>query len=331
MDYVVPSRFDPQVSSYSIRTLHPGLTASDVRRVLHTDISRYVALSRDRNPIHSNPEYAQRTRFGQEIALGLLPEGILSSLLGTKLPGQGAIYVGKTVSFRAPVNPGDQLTTLIKIEDVDRERRLIKLTGDCSNQDHTVVASYEVTLMLDKGQELEFLCDLFKLAAERDPFDPKRRKDLIDAAPLDPDARFDTYARLFNWGDAPDVRALALQQLRETDDASGLRQKLFKASDPDSAVESVLDALLWWGIAPTVRSRLSGDFGDAPETAWAKIFAWSDAMGQANQGFSLPGLERLGEVELSGGKLLFDPMSQSELARDTIGCLGAHVATRLSS
>ncbi|MGI9383992.1 MAG: MaoC family dehydratase [Methyloligellaceae bacterium] len=329
MDYVIPSRFDPQVSSYSIHTLHPGLTASDVRRVLHTDISRYVALSRDRNPIHSNPEYAQRTLFGQEIALGLLPEGILSSLLGTKLPGQGAIYVSKTVSFRAPVNPGDQLTTLVRIEDVDRERRLITLAGDCSNQDQTIVAQYQVKLMLDKGQELEFLCDLFKLAAERDPFDPKRRQDLIDAGSLDIDAQIGAYARLFDWEACPDLFSTATKLMAQADDARQLREQASKLADPNCAIEHLSDALIWWSTAPSLFSKLTNEFGHAPEAAWAKILEWSSAMGDGDKRISLPGLERLSDVDLSDGKFLFDAMSKNELASDTIECLGAYIARKL--
>ena len=193
-----------------------------------------------------------------------------------------------------------------------------------------MVAVYKVTLMLDKGQELEFLCDLFKLAAERDPFDPKRRQDFVDAGSLDSEAQFGTYARLFDWEACPDLLSTAAKQMARSDDAKELREKAFKLSDPDCAIEHLTDVLIWWSIAPPLFSRLTDEFGHAPEAAWSRMLDWSNAMDGGGDRISLPGLERLSDVDLSGGKLLFDAMSKQELTRDTIDCLGAYVARKLS-
>lgn len=329
MDYIVPSRFDPEVSSHSIRTLSAGLTASDVRRVLHTDISRYVALSRDRNPIHSNPEYAQGTRFGQEIALGLLPEGILSSLLGTKLPGQGTIYVGKTVSFRAPVNAGDQLTTVVRIEKVDSDRRLIDMSGDCANQDQKVIAKFSMMLMLDTGQEQEFLSDFFKFATEKDPCDQDFRRRFTEHHALTGHEKLQHCAGVFDWGRCPELASHMSMGLFGEGVDEETRRRVLALYDAALPTAQLQDTIIWWSVGPSLFTKLTEEYEEQPEAAIAKMVAWAQSIDCVREQIALAGLERLNEVELGSNIACFNPISSNEVTGDLIRHLGSYVAGNL--
>lgn len=327
MLYTVPSRFDPEVSSYSIDTLDIGLTASDVRRVLHTDISKYVALSRDKNPIHSNTEYAKSTRFKQEIALGLLPEGILSSLLGTKLPGQGAIYVGKTVSFKAPVNAGDSLVTLIKIDAIDRKRRLVDLSGECKNGEDTVVAEYHVKLMLDRGQELEFLCDFYKFTAERSAISPDFLEQVYNIKNTSVDGAIQELAQICAKNQHKEFLEHLKIQLQQNP-SEVLSQRLLPSRQmADRAQSLTANALLWWSSASMAFDILQDEQGLSAEEAMQKLLNWlANAPLENGMTISLSGLERLGEVNLPRRVIMFDLASTKDITQDITKALAKYVA-----
>ena len=104
-------------------------------RVMITDdaIRKFVALSGDKNPIHSDDDYASRSSFGRRIAPGLMVASYISALIANELPGPGAIYLGQNLRFEAPVYLGDEITVTIRVLGHPREDRL-QLETNCSNQ-----------------------------------------------------------------------------------------------------------------------------------------------------------------------------------------------------
>ena len=94
MDYIENRTFDE---------IKVGDSTSLVRTLTKDDISIFAAMSGDVNPAHVDEEYARSDMFHKIIAHGMWGGSLISTLLGTKLPGPGAIYLGQTLSFRRPV------------------------------------------------------------------------------------------------------------------------------------------------------------------------------------------------------------------------------------
>ncbi len=111
--------------------LQPGMTAETAKTITEADILMYAAVSTDTNPVHIDAEAAAKTPFGQRIAHGMLSAGLISAVLGTKLPGPGTIYLGQTMRFRAPVKIGDTVTAKVEVTAVDMAKKRATLKTEC--------------------------------------------------------------------------------------------------------------------------------------------------------------------------------------------------------
>src|SRR5258708_12240924 len=92
--------------SHYIEDLTVGQSATYSRTVTEADIQQFGAVSGDHNPLHFDEEYAKGTIFRGRIAHGMLSLSYLSTVLGTKLPGAGSIFMSATTRFKAPVRIG---------------------------------------------------------------------------------------------------------------------------------------------------------------------------------------------------------------------------------
>ncbi len=110
-----------------------GDSAEFTKTIGDEDIQRYAEITGDTNPVHLDEEYARTTRFGRRVAHGMLTAGFISTVLGTKLPGPGTIYLGQTLRFLAPVYPGDTITATVRIERYDEARGHMTLSTVCAN------------------------------------------------------------------------------------------------------------------------------------------------------------------------------------------------------
>lgn len=114
--------------------------ATKVVTITELDILRFVELSGDKNPIHSDEKYAQTTMFGRRIAPGIMVASYISAVIANDLPGPGAIYLQQDLRFQAPVFIGDTITVQVRMVDVPRPGRLL-LETSCTNQDGVQVIS----------------------------------------------------------------------------------------------------------------------------------------------------------------------------------------------
>lgn len=116
-----------------------GMTASTAKTITEADIVLYSAVSTDTNPAHLDAEYAAGTMFKQRIAHGMLSAGLISAVLGTRLPGPGTIYLGQTLSFRRPVHIGDTVTATVEVTALDAEKKRATLRTICTVGGKTVI------------------------------------------------------------------------------------------------------------------------------------------------------------------------------------------------
>jgi 3-hydroxybutyryl-CoA dehydratase len=98
--------------------------------------------------VHLDEDYARGTRFRGRIIHGLLVASLISSALGTKLPGPGCIYLSQQLSFRAPARVGERLTARVRITDWDATRGRVVLTTEVFNENEVQVILGEAKLVL---------------------------------------------------------------------------------------------------------------------------------------------------------------------------------------
>ena len=133
-----------------IKQFTVGQTASMSKTVSEYDVYSFAGVTGDFNPAHVDETYAATTSFKKRIAHGMLSAGLVSAVLGTKLPGPGSIYAGQTLKFLAPVYIGDTITATATVKEVIAERRRLILTTECANQDGVTVLSGEATIFIPK-------------------------------------------------------------------------------------------------------------------------------------------------------------------------------------
>lgn len=125
-----------------------GESAELTRRVSRHDIQMMASITGDTNPIHMDEDYAGRTPFKKCIAHGLFCEGLISNIIGTRLPGEGTIILNQSFSFRKPVYIDDEITARVAISQIDVENERMLLEFFCRNQNGKIVVTgnAEVTL-----------------------------------------------------------------------------------------------------------------------------------------------------------------------------------------
>ena len=127
-----------------------GDRVSFTKVVTERDIVDFARVTGDEQPLHLDPDFGKRTRFGKRIAHGMLSAGYISAALGTKLaPGWVVVYLQQQLRFRLPVAIGDTITANIEVKEVDAEKRIATLQTDCVNQEGAVVVQGEAKVMLD--------------------------------------------------------------------------------------------------------------------------------------------------------------------------------------
>jgi len=134
----------------TIEDIRVGDTAKVVRRVDDGDIASFVDAVGDYNPVHSDREYAATTMFKEPIAPGIWTAGLISAVIGTRLPGPGAIYLSQELKFLRPVLFDDVITARAEVIEVLRERNRIRLKTVCTNQRGEEVLTGEALVMPSK-------------------------------------------------------------------------------------------------------------------------------------------------------------------------------------
>lgn len=116
-----------------------GQTERLARTITAEDVAAFARLSGDHNALHVDDEFAARTEFGQRVVHGFLHASLLSTLVGMKLPGRGALYVSQGIEFTKPVFIGDTVEARATVEKIDRDTRLVTLRTEIVRSDNDCV------------------------------------------------------------------------------------------------------------------------------------------------------------------------------------------------
>lgn len=106
-----------------------GMEETFTKTVTAEDIDMFATVSGDYNPFHMDETFAASTAFGGRIAHGLLVASYFSTILGTKLPGPGSVYVSQSLKFRAPVHIGDTVVARARV--VSKNDEKFRVTLEC--------------------------------------------------------------------------------------------------------------------------------------------------------------------------------------------------------
>ncbi len=119
--------------------------SSSLEVIATEDLFNQIAeLSGDKNPIHIDEEYAEKTIFKGRIAHGLFCLGMVSNVIAKDLPGEGAILLEETIQYVQPVYIGDKIKCICVIEGKDRNKNKLRIGIKCINQDMHIVLSGNV-------------------------------------------------------------------------------------------------------------------------------------------------------------------------------------------
>src|ERR1700747_3668810 len=129
----------PPLRTLFFEDLSVGMTETLEKTVSSSDVVGFAQLTGDRNPIHLSEHFAARTSFGKRIAHGLYTASLISALLGTRLPGPGAIYISQTLNFRAPVKIGDTVDVVVTVAELIPEKHRARLSCTCSVGEEVVL------------------------------------------------------------------------------------------------------------------------------------------------------------------------------------------------
>lgn len=138
-----------ELNGYAFEDLKVGMSAVYSRTITDTDLRNFSGVSGDTNPMHLNEEYARSTPFKGCIVHGFLTASLLSTVIGTKLPGPGCLYVNQTLRFKAPVYVGDTVYAKATVTALQPEKRRAVLHTQCVVKD-VIVLDGEAVVQLPK-------------------------------------------------------------------------------------------------------------------------------------------------------------------------------------
>lgn len=115
-----------------------GMQVSYSQTVTDSDIKAFAGISGDRNPVHLDEAYAESSRYKKRIAHGLMTASYFSALFGTKIPGEGCVYVSQSLQFKRPVYIGDTVTATVEVTNINLEKKRVFFKTTCKVKNKVV-------------------------------------------------------------------------------------------------------------------------------------------------------------------------------------------------
>lgn len=115
-----------------------GMNVSYSQTITDADVKSFAGISGDRNPVHLDEEYAEKSRYKKRIAHGLMTASYFSALFGTKIPGEGCVYVSQSLNFKRPVYIGDTVIATVEVTSVDLAKKRVFFRTTCKVKNKVV-------------------------------------------------------------------------------------------------------------------------------------------------------------------------------------------------
>ena len=126
-------------TGFTYSDLSVGMSEEYIKTITDNDIVSFAEVSGDTNPMHLDDDFASETLFRSRIAHGMLTASLISTILGTLLPGPGCIYLGQNLKFLRPVRIGDTVLARVVIETLIPQKNRAALRTTCTVNDKLVL------------------------------------------------------------------------------------------------------------------------------------------------------------------------------------------------
>ena len=128
-----------------------GTTDEFSKIISEAEISVFAVVSGDNNPVHLNHEFANATMFKGCIAHGMLTASFISTVIGTRMPGPGCIYVSQNLKFKAPVRAGDLVKAVCTVTDLNEKKKFAEIQTQCFVGDKMVIDGSATIMVPTRG------------------------------------------------------------------------------------------------------------------------------------------------------------------------------------
>lgn len=146
-----PSRYVEGLPAYYFEDLTIGMLGEFGRVLGHTEVARFAELSGDFNPLHFSEDFAGTTIFKGPIVHGMLTASLISTVIGSRMPGPGCIYVSQELRFKAPVRAGDYVVARAMVEALHPEKKRVTFHTTCSVGDQLVIDGQALIQVLSRA------------------------------------------------------------------------------------------------------------------------------------------------------------------------------------
>lgn len=131
----------------TIDQLEIGEKDSMRKTFTESDVYSFAQISGDTNPLHIDKKYASESLFKEPVVHGMLTAGLISAVIGTRLPGVGTIYLSQSLRFTAPVKFGDTIEAEVEVVAKLEDKNQARLRTICRNQRGQTVIDGEALVM----------------------------------------------------------------------------------------------------------------------------------------------------------------------------------------
>jgi len=141
-----------------------GDKAEITHKITKSDVEKFIGLTGDNNKLHTDKEYASKTTFKKPIVHGMLGASFISTVIGTKLPGNGALWFAQNIEFLLPVRIGDEITVKAEVIGKYENIQVLKLSTDIFNQyNQRVTKGIAKVKILEQTQFKKKYADILKI------------------------------------------------------------------------------------------------------------------------------------------------------------------------
>jgi len=114
--------------------------SAEISKLMSPDMAKVFAeISEDFNPVHLDENYASKSRYKKQIIHGLMATSLFSGLFGTKLPGEGCVYMSQNIVFKRPIYIGDSVTARVEVVAIDKKKKILLFSTRCLVKGKTMI------------------------------------------------------------------------------------------------------------------------------------------------------------------------------------------------